>query len=146
MLIKVDFGTPSFDEILDLRDQVLRAPLGLSFDTPMIFKEYSDMHYGWYDSSDQLMGTLSYIKKDHQTWKMRQVCVHPNFQNKGIGQMMVSHSEREIYHRYAVKKLVLHAREIAVHFYEKMDYIRIGSPFTEVGIKHFKMEKKLCNE
>jgi predicted GNAT family N-acyltransferase len=39
--------------------------------------------------------------------------------------------------------MVLHARETAVPFYLKLGYEVVGGQFEEVGIPHFKMEKKL---
>jgi predicted GNAT family N-acyltransferase len=35
----------------------------------------------------------------------------------------------------------LHARIVAVGFYEKMGYVRQGELFTEVGIPHVLMQK-----
>ena len=37
----------------------------------------------------------------------------------------------------------MHARMTAVGFYAKLGYTRVGDGFTEVGIPHVKMEKRL---
>lgn len=37
----------------------------------------------------------------------------------------------------------LHARDTAVPFYNKLNYLQVGEPFIEVGITHFEMYKVL---
>jgi len=37
----------------------------------------------------------------------------------------------------------MHARKTAIGFYEKSGYSVIGDEFTEVGIPHFEMVKKI---
>jgi len=49
----------------------------------------------------------------------------------------------DIARRNGCSKFELHARDTAVRFYEKMNYTTVGEKFTEVGIPHYKMEKKL---
>ena len=39
--------------------------------------------------------------------------------------------------------MTLHARQVAVPFYERLGYSIVGEPFEEVSIPHFKMEKGL---
>jgi predicted GNAT family N-acyltransferase len=74
--------------------------------------------------------------------KMRQVAVAEKQQGKGVGQKMVAFSE--VYARQnGFTKMVLHARESACPFYDKLSYDRVGEQFEEVNIPHFKMEKVL---
>jgi len=40
-------------------------------------------------------------------------------------------------------EISLHAREVAVAFYESMGYTTVGEPFLEVGILHMKMTKRV---
>ena len=39
--------------------------------------------------------------------------------------------------------MILHARETAVVFYEKLGYSSLGDQFEEVTIPHWAMEKRL---
>lgn len=135
------FATPEFDEALGLRDELLRQPLGLDFHVRDIQKEFDSYHFGFFDSFGQMRGCLTMVPVDDRTVKMRQVAV--STQKMGIGRALVEYSET-----WAKKKgygsIVLHARDEAVPFYLKLGYLKEGNPFTEVGIKHFKMRKPLA--
>ena len=41
------------------------------------------------------------------------------------------------------RRMILHARETAVAFYENLGYARVGDRFVEVTIYHWAMEKRL---
>jgi len=72
--------------------------------------------------------------------KMRQVAVDDNLQGKGYGSKLVRFSE-EFARNNGYSEIVLHARDTAVAFYEKLNYRKTGKPFTEIGISHIKMGK-----
>ena len=46
---------------------------------------------------------------------------------------------------HGYREMVLHARETAVGFYQKMGYEVEGGPFIEATIPHFSMRKNLLN-
>lgn len=71
---------------------------------------------------------------------MRQVAVALAHQNKGVGAYLVEKSEQWA-RKNGFKRMVLHARETAVPFYHKLNYLTIGERFEEVGIPHFIMER-----
>lgn len=139
---EIEFGTPAFDENVRLRNDILRIPLNMEFYVKDIADEWDSTHLGCYTSEGELMGSL--IMKDVGSGrvKMRQVAVAVKFQNCGVGHTLVTASEK-----WAVKnhfsEIVLHAREVAVPFYLKQEYEKIGERFEEVGIPHFKMRKKI---
>lgn len=138
-IIPITFGTPEFDDALRLRYEVLRLPLGMEFEVEQIAQEYDDIHLAAYSAEGHLVGYLSLQAKD-DSLKMRQVAVAPALQGKGIGRAMVEVAE-QITKSLGYKKVLLHARDTAIPFYEKLQYDTIGEPFMEVGIKHAKMEK-----
>jgi GNAT superfamily N-acetyltransferase len=74
---------------------------------------------------------------------MRQVAVLPQLQGQGIGTMLVQYSEN-LARQAGFQRMILHARETAVPFYEKLGYARVGNLFEEVTIRHWKMEKHLA--
>ncbi|RLD51165.1 MAG: GNAT family N-acetyltransferase [Bacteroidetes bacterium] len=74
--------------------------------------------------------------------KMRQVAVDENLQGKGYGSKLVRYSET-FARNNGYSEIILHARDTAVTFYEKLNYRKIGKPFTEIGILHVKMRKTL---
>jgi len=60
----------------------------------------------------------------------------------GVGAALVHESEAEA-RRRGYRGMMLHARDIAVGFYERLGYGRIGEPFVEVGIPHQEMGKSM---
>ncbi len=70
------------------------------------------------------------------------MAVHAELQGRGIGTALVEYAEalaRELGHR----RMVLHARETALPFYEKLGYARIGEMVVKVTIPHWEMAKEL---
>ena len=138
----VDFGTPAYDETVRLRRDILRIPLGLEFYAKDLAQEWDQYHLAGYDQTGELVGCLVLKSLPKLEIKMRQVAVREAFQNRGIGQLMVGASE-DLGRRLGFKKMVLHARKVAVPFYKKLKYKTSGKEFMEVDIPHFKMAKNL---
>ncbi len=138
----IAFATPEYDEAVHLRTTVLREPLGLEFSIDFLSGEFADTHLAAYSDSGVLLGVLMLTHKDENTVKMRQVAVLPEAQNKGIGTALVAHSER-LARTQNYQTMLLHARDTAIPFYQKQNYMVVGDSFLEVGILHFAMEKGL---
>ena len=138
----IDFGTPEYDETVRLRDQVLRKPLGLEFTAEQLAKEYDSWHLVATDANGNLLACLVLVPQEAGAIKMRQVAVRPDVQGRGVGAALVKVSE-QLAHDKGFQEMVLHARDTAVSFYQKLGYSIDGAQFTEVGIPHFKMQKKL---
>lgn len=140
---QVDFATPECGDILRLRYDVLRKPLNLEFEVSDISQEFKEIHWGCYSSkNDLLLGCLLLRPMEGNRIKMRQVAVQPEYQGKGVGQLLVAHSEtwsRE----HGFDRMELHARITAVPFYEKLGYTTQGKMFQEVHIDHYFMFKIL---
>ena len=141
-VIQIDFGTPGYDELIYLRDLMLRKPIGLEFAPEELSIEYTSIHFAAYSDDNDLLGTLVMKPLDKGQVKMRQVAVFPKAQKKGVGQLMVAASEN--YSRdNKFREIVLSARVPAVPFYEKLGYEVISDLYQEVGIDHYKMRKVL---
>jgi len=138
----IDFGTPAYDDAVKLRDDILRKPLGLEFTAEYLAAEYNMIHLVCYNERHELLGCLSLSPQENNEIKMRQVAVREDCQGKGIGQLMVADSET-IAREKGFTKMTLHARHTAIPFYKKLQYTKKGRAFTEVTVKHYKMEKKL---
>lgn len=139
---QIEFATPEYDEMVRLRYDVLRKPLGREFTEAQLAEEYADALFGIYDAHNNLLGCLIMTEKNSETLKMRQVAVAENAQGKGIGGEMVRAVEHWSSHKN-YKIIELHAREVAVNFYKNLGYTVVGAPFEEVGIPHSAMVKKL---
>ena len=138
----IEFATPEYDEMVRLRYDVLRAPLGLSFTVEQLEKEYSDILLGAYDDRNFLVGCLILTHLNADVLKMRQVAVASDKQGTGVGKILVQASENYASAKNYLK-IELNARSNAVPFYLKMGYTTVGEIFSEVGIEHRKMVKIL---
>jgi len=139
---QIEFATPEYDEAVRLRYDILRRPLGLDYTAEQLAAEYDQIHLAAYDAANRLVGYLNLTPIDAQTMQMRQVAVAENQQGSGVGKQLVVHSEW-LARQLGIKQLILHAREPAVPFYEKLHYRVVGEPYEEVTIPHRTMEKDL---
>ncbi|MEZ5004430.1 MAG: GNAT family N-acetyltransferase [Chitinophagales bacterium] len=137
----VEFGSKLYKESIDLRDKVLRQPLGLQFSKEELAQE-NDSYHLVYIEEGQVIGVIVLRPLSDVIFKMRQVAIAMDWQRKGIGQSLVRFSETFAGSK-GIQMITLHARDTAVPFYLKLGYHTVGEPFTEVGIKHFKMEKNI---
>ena len=141
-ILQIAFGTPAFDEAVQLRYEVLRRPLGLTYTEEQLAEEYDQVHLAAYSNHSVLIGYLNLTPQDVEVIKMRQVAVAPDCQGKGVGKELVKAAE-DLASQSGYKRMVLHARETAVPFYKALEYNSVGAQFEEVGIPHFRMEKAL---
>lgn len=129
-----------YSQVLDLRNRVLRAPLGLDIKDDDISDEVNQQIFV-YVAENRVVGCLLLQHTDASTFKLRQMAVASDMQGKGIGSMLIEAAE--IYSwQLGKKEIVLHARAYAMPFYLKLGYQKMGNRFEEVGIPHFKMIKQ----
>jgi N-acetylglutamate synthase-like GNAT family acetyltransferase len=140
-LKQIDHGSKEYQQMVTLRLDILRKPLGLSFTNEELAKEKDDILIGAFDE-DKILACCLLTQVDNATIKLRQMAVHNNVQGKGIGASMMSFAETVARDR-GYKKLMMHARNTAIGFYEKFDFKVNGSEFIEVNVPHHIMEKKL---
>jgi N-acetylglutamate synthase-like GNAT family acetyltransferase len=140
-LKQIDHGSKEYQQMVNLRMEILRKPLGLSFTTEELAKEKDDILIAAFDE-DKILACCLLTKVDNATIKLRQMAVHNNVQGKGIGASMMSFAETVARDR-GFKKLMMHARDTAIGFYEKFDFKVHGGEFIEVNVPHHVMEKKL---
>lgn len=137
----IDYGTPEYEQMLKLRDDILRKPLGLSFSHDELEKEKTNLLMAAYED-DSMLGCCMLVEEDPQTVRLRQMAVINDLQGKGIGKALMQFAENLARDR-GYKKITMHARKNAVGFYEKMGYRKIGREFQEITIPHYVMEKEL---
>ena len=137
----IEFGSPSYQKMVDLRFQILRHPLGLTFDQADLDKEKDDILIGFFED-DSLDGCCILTPDNKTNISLRQMAVVSGLQGKGIGRVIMNFAENVARDR-GYKLLHIHARKSAVGFYEKLGYQIIGEEFEEVTIPHFEMQKNL---
>jgi predicted GNAT family N-acyltransferase len=140
-LKQIDHGSKEYLQMVALRKEILRKPLGLSFTEEELAKEKEDILIGAFDD-DTILACCLLTKMDDKCVKLRQMAVQNNLQGKGIGASMMNFAET-LARDKGFKKLVMHARKTALGFYEKLGYKAFGEEFEEVTIPHYEMEKKL---
>lgn len=141
VLERIQWGTAQYRTCLELRDQVLRQPLGLSIWDDPLQEETNDIHI-CATLDTKMIGVLLLRKLDKNKLQMKQVAVSEAARGKNVGKKLVNLAEKiAITEGYTT--IMLHARENAIPFYEKMGYTTTGEPFTEIGISHIQMIKSL---
>jgi len=137
----IDYGTKEYQQMVNLRIEILRKPLGLSFDPKDLEKEKEDVLMGAFED-DRMLGCCLLTRMDQHTMRLRQMAVPNSMQGKGIGRALMIFAEN-IARDLGYKKLCMHARVTALGFYEKLGYTTNGEEFIAVTIPHYIMEKSL---
>lgn len=137
----IDYGSKEYKQMLDLRRQILRKPLGLDFTEEDIQNEKHHIHIAAFEDDDML-GCCMLTQETPNSVRLRQMAVRPGLQNKGIGKVLMQFAENIARDR-GNKLMTMHARKSASGFYEKQGYQIKGDEFQEVTIPHYVMEKAL---
>jgi N-acetylglutamate synthase-like GNAT family acetyltransferase len=142
MAIKqIDHGSKEYEEMIKLRNEVLRKPLGLSFTEDEIQAEVNDILIASFDD-EVILGCCLLTIQGNEVVRLRQMAVQKNQQGKGIGETIMQFTEN-LARDKGFKTLIMHARDTAIGFYEKFGYQIKGDGFVEVNLQHHLMEKSL---
>ncbi len=144
-MIKFKFITcknPEYIEERYLRAKVLREHLGLPTGCEVFPFEKEALHLVAINNENEVIGCVMF-NPEEQGGRLLQMAIYKEYQNKGIGTMMIKELEKHL-KTIGIKNIYLHARFNAVQFYEKLGYTIEGNEFEEVGIKHFNMIKFLA--
>lgn len=136
----INVDDDEYKDVFNLREQLLRKPIGLSLHNEDLSNEKNDYILIAQTDTD-LAACLILTPVSDDTLQLRQMAVAEEVQGKNVGRQLVVFAEQ-----FALQKgytsIVLHARVVARQFYEKIGYMPLGSVFTEVGIPHIKMIKE----
>lgn len=137
----IDHGSFEYQQMVNLRLEILRKPLGLSFTPEELESEKEEILIGAFEE-EKMLGCCMLIRADAQTVRLRQMAVLNNLQGKGIGRALMQFAENLARDR-GYNRITMHARASATGFYEKLGYEIKGERFDEVTIPHYIMEKVL---
>ena len=137
----IDYDSPEYQQMVQLRNDILRKPLGLAFEKEELEKEADDILIGAFED-DKMLGCCMLIETEPGTVRLRQMAVLKNLQGKGVGRALMQFAENIARDR-GYRKITMHARKSATGFYEKLGYAVSGGEFVEVTLPHVVMEKKL---
>ena len=130
-----------YREVWDLREEILRKPLGLSLKNEDMSRDHRNTIF-IAEHEGAIIGCVLMEPLDSDTAQLRAMAVYNEWQGKGIGRLLVQALERYA-SQNGYKKVILHARKVIHEFYKSMNYKIHGDEFLEVGIPHLQMEKSL---
>ena len=137
----IHFESPEYHHELELRNRLLRVPLGLDVFREELSVERDQWHYGLFDA-ETLAGCVVVVPLGGQAAKIRQMAIDTPYQQRGYGRQLMQFVEQQLAER-EIHAIELHARLEAEGFYRKLGYERAGGEFVEVGIAHVTMTKQL---
>ena len=137
----IDHGTKEYQQMVKLRDDMLRRPLGLTFTPEELEEEKDNMLIGAFED-DSLLGCCMLVEEKPGMVRLRQMAVLNDLQGKGVGRALMQFAEN-LARDHGYKVLTMHARKNAIGFYEKMGYKIKSDEFEEVTIPHYVMQKEL---
>lgn len=137
----IDATHPLYAQELELRYQVLRAPLGFDRASVKFPFDAQSLHLVALEQG-QVAGCVLFHPEGVHTGRLFQMAVAPSRQKTGLGARLVRTLEGELVRR-GFQEVTLHARAQVAGFYEKLGYAVYGEPFVEVGIAHVHMRRRL---
>lgn len=130
---------PVYPQVWELREAVLRKPLGLSLKDEDLIGEKSERIFIAEDG-DRVLGCVMLKAIPGPAFKLRQMAVAPEMQGRKVGRNLVEAAERAAWASSA-SRIEMHARAAVLPFYEKLGYAVVGEEFSEVNIPHRAMQK-----
>jgi GNAT superfamily N-acetyltransferase len=137
----IDHGSPEYLQMVQLRNEILRRPLGLAFDPEELEKEKDEILIAAFEE-EKMLGCCMLIKTEPNTVRLRQMAVLHSLQGKGIGRALMQFAEN-IARDMGYRRITMHARKTATGFYEKLGYAVTSDEFVELTLPHVLMEKML---
>lgn len=137
----IDHGTVEYKQMVKMRDDILRKPLGLGFTEEELESEKDNMLIAAFED-ERMLACCMLVEEQPGTIRLRQMAVLNALQGKGIGRALMNFAENLARDR-GYKIMRMHARANAIGFYEKVGYKVKGDQFMEITIPHYVMEKEL---
>ena len=133
-------GSPEYAAELELRNAVLREPLGLSIYDENLEAEAEFIHVAVFERGEII--ATGYVFREGGHGRVRQIATAETSRRRGAGRLVMETLE-EAARQAGMKQILLHARKTAWEFYEKLGYHAVGNEFSELEIPHRIYVKKL---
>jgi N-acetylglutamate synthase-like GNAT family acetyltransferase len=137
----ISTNSPAYEQMIDLRMEVLLNPIGIPRTYINPEKESQDILIAALENN-QLLGCCILTHCTENSIQLRQMAVKQNIQRNGIGALIVAFAENKA-KELGYKTIFMNARDAVLSFYEKQGYKIDGEGFIEVNIPHHKMKKEL---
>ena len=82
----IDHGTKEYQKMIKLRDDILRKPLGITFDPNELEEEKNNLMIGAFEDGN-ILGCAMLVEENSDVVKLRQMAVLNALQGKGIGRV-----------------------------------------------------------
>ncbi len=126
----------------DLRYRILREPLGKERGSERNEGDETGIHFALFEGT-QILGIARLDCFDHTTCQVRFVAIEANLQGSGLGKKLMEYVEKEGA-ALGYTTMLLHARDYALPFYEKLGYTNHGPSYKLFDVlQHFEMSKPL---
>jgi GNAT superfamily N-acetyltransferase len=136
---EIEVGSKLHRSEQDLRDEVLRKPLGRAPSATDLERDRLGRHFIAL-MHGEVVGCVGVYPEGERVVRLRQMAVSPKLQ--GLGSALLRHVEDEA-RANDISRIELHARVSARRFYERNGYQIEGDVFEEITIPHVKMWKRL---
>ncbi len=127
-----------FFELIRLREEVFVVEQGVPLEIELDDDDARSIHVVA-RVGREVVGT-GRLAVNGATGKIGRMAVRRAHRGKGLGQSLMK-KFLEIARQKALDRLILHAQEHAVGFYEKAGFQIDGAPFEEAGILHRRMAR-----
>lgn len=141
MEIRTPNTQEEWDAYYNLRYEVLRAPLGKERGSERNEGDATGEHFAVF-RDNEIIAVARLDKVDEQTAQVRFVAVKSDLQGSGVGKLLMQAVERRLVEN-GHHEMVLHARDYALKFYEKLGYTTIGASYKLFDVlQHYEMRKR----
>lgn len=141
-LVEAPYGSDLYRRALDLREAILRKPLGFVVTAEELADDRLRQHFVA-SSHGAVVGSVSLRPLDGETIQLRQMAVVEERRREKIGAQLLAHAE-DWARGHGYRLIVLNARLGAGGFYERYGYLAEGEPFDENTVPHLRMTKSLA--
>ncbi|MDF3029418.1 MAG: GCN5-related N-acetyltransferase [Fluviicola sp.] len=142
--VKIPKLPEEWDSYYDLRYRILREPLGKERGSERNEGDATGIHFALYENA-KLIAVARLDRVDEKICQARFVAVESDLQGLGYGRKIMIALEKEAVD-LGYRKLILHARDYALPFYEKLGYTLVGPSYKLFDVlQHFEMFKVLAH-
>lgn len=138
---KIGVGDPAFEGIVDLRDRVLRDPLGRPSARHERERDAKGEHFAALKDG-AVVGCLA-LHVGGRAAELKGMAVAPDLQREGVGAALYAYAEGWA-RSSEIDEIFAEARKEALGFYLACGFAAEGEDYMGHGIPHHKVRKRLA--
>ena len=139
--IKIVDYREQLEAIQTIRTKVFQEEQGVAAELEFDGLDAIATHFLAY-LDNQPVGTTRIRNTDKKTVKIERLAVLPAVRKQGIGRKLME-TALEVITIQNKQIAIVHAQEYIVKLYQQLGFEQVGDSFTEAGISHIKMTKRL---